>query len=219
MFIYLITNLVNGKYYVGQTIRDCPRKRFRQHCIDARRGSPSSLHRAMREFGVEKFTFVVVETASDKKQLDVFEKLWIEKLDSMNPSVGYNRCSGGSGWDKSTAAVLSVAFSGAGNPFYGKMHTSVSKDKVSQTKLSQHWVPDEAWLQAQRARTGSKNPMFGRKLSDASRAKMRARWAERRALGLKMNLSEEARNTRKQQAAAMRHTLQIKRRDAQNGLA
>jgi hypothetical protein len=46
--------------------------------------------------------------------------------------------------------------------------------------------------------------MFGKTLSAESRAKMSERWAKRRALGLKNNLTDEQRVLRRQQAANMR---------------
>ena len=53
-------------------------------------------------------------------------------------------------------------------------------------------------------RSGAANPMFGKTLSAESRAKMSERWAKRRALGLKNNLTDEQRVLRRQQAANMR---------------
>jgi hypothetical protein len=90
---------------------------------------------------------------------------------------------------------------------------SVGKNRIKEVA----WEPTEEWLAAQRARTGDKNPMFGRKMSEAGLIKMRAGWARRRALGLKMNLTEEQRELRRAQASAMRHTLLLKRASVQNG--
>ena len=43
--IYVITNLVNGKQYVGQTSRSIE-VRFEEHCYDNR--STSSIHKAIK---------------------------------------------------------------------------------------------------------------------------------------------------------------------------
>jgi group I intron endonuclease len=222
VFIYLITNSVNGLLYVGQTIKT-PEWRWRGHVGTARRGKAGGLNGAIREFGAEAFKIDVLESdVSSKDVLDRLEIFWIEKLDCTNPDVGYNSHSGGNGGnsDETRAKISasrkgvagppemyeanSINFTGEGNPFFGKHHTQESKDKVSRTKIENHWVPTEEWLAAQRARSGENNSMFGRKLSPASRAKMKARWAERRALGMKMNLTEEQRDLRRQQAATMR---------------
>ena len=45
--VYLITNTVNGKVYVGQTINGLS-KRWKGHKNDVRKGSQNPLHRAIR---------------------------------------------------------------------------------------------------------------------------------------------------------------------------
>ena len=48
--VYLITNTVNGKVYVGQTINGLS-KRWKGHKNDVRNGSQNPLHRAIRKYG------------------------------------------------------------------------------------------------------------------------------------------------------------------------
>ena len=53
--IYKITNQVNGKFYVGKTMKSLP-TRFYNHCYDAiNRNSTSYFHRAIRKYGKENF--------------------------------------------------------------------------------------------------------------------------------------------------------------------
>jgi group I intron endonuclease len=85
--IYKIINKINGKIYVGQTIRPLEKRKSR-HLNDAKYGSKNPIHRAMRKYGVENFVFETIEKC-DKIQLDDKEKFWIENLNTLCRN-GYN---------------------------------------------------------------------------------------------------------------------------------
>jgi len=98
VFIYLITNAVNGKYYVGMTeLR--PQKRWHDHCSCSRRHPERAplLYRAMNKYGLSYFSFEVIAEASSPEQLNMLEQLWIWALRSSDPTVGYNLTLGGTG--------------------------------------------------------------------------------------------------------------------------
>lgn len=88
MFVYKITNILNGKIYVGQT-RQAIEKRFLQH---SKANSP--LGDAMRQCGLENFTIEVVETCGTPEQLRTREMFWIRVLKCKVPN-GYNQTDGG----------------------------------------------------------------------------------------------------------------------------
>jgi group I intron endonuclease len=92
-FIYKITNNVNGKVYIGQTIQTV-KERFYQHC--ATKCSDSvlnmAIHRAIKKYGKSNFTIEVIEEV-DKDSLNDREKFWIEYYNSYNN--GYNSTRGG----------------------------------------------------------------------------------------------------------------------------
>lgn len=90
MYIYRITNLLNGKIYIGQTIRD-PDIRFRQHCLPS---SASLISRAIRRIGKENFSFEVIAKCSSLQDLDKLEIENIIKHNSLIPN-GYNVSPGG----------------------------------------------------------------------------------------------------------------------------
>lgn len=90
-FIYLITNKLNQKKYVGQTARDIY-TRFDEHCTEKR--GHSKLHNAIQKYGWLNFKVEPLEEVP-LDQLDEREQYWIKKLDTRNPEIGYNIASGG----------------------------------------------------------------------------------------------------------------------------
>ena len=60
-YIYLITNLVNGKKYIGCTMISLKR-RWTQHLSSARKNSPMAIHRAIRKYGPSSFKIECIET-------------------------------------------------------------------------------------------------------------------------------------------------------------
>ena len=95
-YIYKVTNMLNGKVYIGQTRRTI-RIRWREHIHDAfDREKPCkfALHCAIRKYGKDAFTVEMIEEC-DNNVLDEREKYWIEQCNSRKH--GYNMERGGSG--------------------------------------------------------------------------------------------------------------------------
>lgn len=86
--VYCITNLVNGKQYVGVTTRTLQR-RFGQH-----QSKQSYLGNAIRKYGRDNFTIALLETCSSHEEMCVVESQYIRLLGTMYP-MGYNRDTGG----------------------------------------------------------------------------------------------------------------------------
>ena len=66
--IYKITNIVNGKFYIGQSADW--RSRWRQHKTAARRGNTQHLYMAMRKYGIENFSVEIVDNALLREELN-----------------------------------------------------------------------------------------------------------------------------------------------------
>ncbi len=97
MYIYLITNTVNGKQYVGKTERTVT-VRWSEHCADSQRAPHLAplLYRAMRKYGTEVFTVATLEDGcQNRQQLDACECFWIAELHTAEG--GYNLTLGGTG--------------------------------------------------------------------------------------------------------------------------
>lgn len=87
MIVYLITNLANGKYYVGQTQLTLE-ERWRRHLHDA--GRRMYIGRALVKYGAENFVIEELGRAANADELDHLEGLWIRLLGSCEKGVGYN---------------------------------------------------------------------------------------------------------------------------------
>lgn len=88
-YIYLTTNTVNGKIYVGQH----KSTKFDAWYV----GSGIRLLNAIKYYGKDKFNVEVLDTAESKEELNEKEIYWIRKLDSRNDAIGYNLSRGGEG--------------------------------------------------------------------------------------------------------------------------
>lgn len=90
MIIYKITNLINQKIYIGQTIRTLE-ERFGEH---RRSTHEFHLHNAIRKYGPQNFTAEIIDTATSRDELNEKEIYWINYYKS--DITGYNMKPGGS---------------------------------------------------------------------------------------------------------------------------
>lgn len=150
MIIYKITNLINGKIYVGQTIRVLE-TRWDEHIRCANDNINYPLYNSINKYGLENFKIEILENdISDFDTLDEKEIYWIKKLNTTDRSVGYNLTEGGQGihgyrftdeqlktlseshkgyiTPEETKRKLSDVLTGNGNPMYGKQHTQDTVD-------------------------------------------------------------------------------------------
>lgn len=87
-YVYLITNKINGKQYVGQTTVSV-RDRWRSHC-KSRSEHSESIGNDIALYGQSSFKIEIIETIMDLNNLDMVESYYIEKLGTLEPS-GYNK--------------------------------------------------------------------------------------------------------------------------------
>lgn len=115
--IYKITNQINGKVYIGQSIDI--EARWLRHRRDSKIEN-SLLYRAMRKYGIENFTFEVVEECSIE-ELDYKEEFYIEKYRSY---IGYEDCNG-----------YNMTLGGGG--VRGKIFTDEEIEKIRKSKIGE----------------------------------------------------------------------------------
>jgi group I intron endonuclease len=92
--IYKITNKINGKAYIGQSINI--EKRWKEHKKRYKNVNTRSydypLYKAFRKYGIDNFTFEIIEKCKEKK-LNEKEIFWIEHYNTF--FKGYNQTLGG----------------------------------------------------------------------------------------------------------------------------
>jgi group I intron endonuclease len=169
MQVYLITNLVTGKYYVGKT-RKPSLKKYLQDVVSMAKSNKNNrplLHRSMRKHESPFFVIELLSTCETNDQASLLERLWIISLDSRNNSVGYNISAGGEGsvgakyseeakkrlsesrkgrtpWNKGLSYKNHVPSSqtGSNNPFFGKTHSKESKVKIGDANRNRAWTKE-----------------------------------------------------------------------------
>tara|TARA_Y100001938_G_scaffold131676_1_gene189067 strand:- start:1629 stop:2450 length:822 start_codon:yes stop_codon:yes gene_type:complete len=185
MYIYKITNLVNGKVYIGLKTSSV------EDSIDYY-GSGKLIKYAIKKYGKDRFKKDILERdINDYEYLCEREIYWIGYYNSING--GYNLTEGGGGIlgyrhteetkeklaksqrgkivSEETRQKRSEAMkgkndwcSGEDNPFYGKKHTEESRRKMSEFKKNN---PIPQWH-----RDKITNSLKGRKHSEESKKKM-----------------------------------------------
>lgn len=89
--VYLITNTVNGKLYVGKTVYSA-HYRAQQH----RRCGHGILDHAIKKYGWEKFSVRVLYQGTSEREINVVERAMIAQYNTLKPR-GYNLTIGGEG--------------------------------------------------------------------------------------------------------------------------
>jgi group I intron endonuclease len=140
--VYVITNLINNKKYVG--ISKQVEKRWKYHCEAESR---SMLHKAIIKYGKDNFKFEHIANAFSWKNACELEKQFIIEIDTKLPN-GYNLTNGGDGTP-------------------GYRHTKEECERRSQRCPTRN--PEIAKIVADKLRgrkrpnvAGEKNAMYGR---------------------------------------------------------
>jgi len=88
-FIYITSNMINGKQYIGQ-------RRFKNNWQDYL-GSGVLLKEQLRKYGKENFTRKIIAIAYSRKELNDLEVEFIKNHSAVNSGDYYNLSSGGGG--------------------------------------------------------------------------------------------------------------------------
>lgn len=115
--VYIHTNKINGKMYVGQTVYgDEPNKRWRNGD-----GYKSHIYfwKAIQKYGWDGFDHEIIAGKLTKEEADNFERLLIDKLQTYNNNFGYNLTLGGDG-------------------ICGYHHTEAAKDKIGNAAIGRN---------------------------------------------------------------------------------
>ena len=86
--IYLWTNIINGKKYVGKS--ENIQKRKRSYKDEIKRDSSRYIIKAMKKHGLENFKFEILEKIENDINILEKEQFWMDHYDTMDKNKGYN---------------------------------------------------------------------------------------------------------------------------------
>lgn len=113
--IYQITNLTNGKVYVGSAVNIARRWADHRSKLAANKHHSAKLQNAWNKYGSGAFEFSVIEVVGDVSLLIEREQFWIEQTG----------CSGNSGYNVSPTAYSLLGF----------RHSEEAKEKCRASKI------------------------------------------------------------------------------------
>lgn len=161
--VYLITNKVNGKKYVGITKRGY-KARFVEHVSSATCGSRTILHNAIRKYGRENFDLQLLESDVDESIIGEREQYYIALYNTYYKyRKGYNMTIGGNGtigyqFTDEVKQRMSLANT-------GRKYSDERNEKIRQAMIGRKYLPE--WRVAlSKSRigkcSGEKNAFYGK---------------------------------------------------------
>lgn len=123
-YIYLITNKVNNKTYIGQ--RKCPANKFPEQDVKYM-GSGKIILQAFQKYGIKNFSKEILAVAETQENIDILEKVFIA-LYRAEGKAEYNIANGGS--------------RGNGSSNKGKIRTEETKEKLRQLNLGKQLLEE-----------------------------------------------------------------------------
>ena len=182
-FIYITTNLINGKRYIGQ-------RKFSnchggwQHYL----GSGMLLKKAIKKYNREKFKRDIIDIAYSEEELNQKEIQWIKQFNAAESDNFYNIVEGGGGgnpWLGKTKEEiakwkqkLSEANKGENHPFYGKKLSEEHKRKISDGHKGMKYsekTEEEKKITRQKISkklSGENHPFYGKRFSKEHKRKI-----------------------------------------------
>ena len=170
--IYMITNTVNGKAYIGKAMHDAKKNRIQKHFS----GNGSQLvKQAVDKYGKDVFVIEILHDGIIPELLDSYEIEAIAKYNTVAPN-GYNLTTGGSGTSGrkhslETRRKMSEAAMGRKAPNLGKKHSAETRRKMSEAAKGRK-APNLGIKHNAETRRKISKAHKGRKLSAEHRRKL-----------------------------------------------
>jgi hypothetical protein len=216
--IYVWENKINGKKYVGQTIKVL-QKRINEHLFNARLDKPTMyISKAIKKYGEDNFRCYQIDKARTKNALNKKETYWIKMFCSDEPEYGYNLTIGGD-----SAKVTDLAKKHMSKAQKGRIITSEHARKIGLTRIGKPLSEEtknkikEVWA------TKSEKEMdeFKSRVSETMKKHVRTEEHKRNISLSKMGKnnpmygkhhSEESNEKRRQKVTGYHHTEEAKRK-------
>jgi group I intron endonuclease len=168
--IYKLTNKINGKPYIGQTIKDLDERWAEYKTLRCVR--QPKLYAALNKYGPDNFTYEAIDEGTNQIELDLLETKYIRLFNSMNN--GYNCNEGGNARGvitEETRTKISKATKGKKRSEETRKRISEAKQGMVGTFIGKHHS-EESKQKMSIGRTGNKNHQFGVKWSDERKQKL-----------------------------------------------
>lgn len=169
MVVYMTTNLINGKKYIGRDSKNNPKYL----------GSGPALKKAVSKYGELNFKKVILEVCKSKDHLIEREEYWLKYYDAANNPMFYNMNN----------------FSTGGSLFSGRKHKKSSRQKMSESRMGERnhmWRRDFSDEHRKKIsegnigkKAGEKNYWFGKKGEEHPAYGRKRTEDEKRRIGLK----------------------------------
>ena len=133
--IYQVTNAVNSKKYIGQTLQNVSRY-FRSDITRALKENGDrkpKYYNAIRKHGPDKFHIETIALTSTKYDADKIEKFFIKRFDTQES--GYNIADGGGGSFGYKRNISDEHREKLRITSAGRLHTQEEKDKIAAAHL------------------------------------------------------------------------------------
>ena len=132
--IYRITNCINGKVYIGQTLEDFYHRYTKHKYESTKRPKRNKLHHSIVKYGIGNFSFDILHFTNNENEIDDLERYYINKFDAINN--GLNLDSGGNlNKHHCEETKRKIGLANIGNTsFKGKKHTEETKKLMSRIK-------------------------------------------------------------------------------------
>lgn len=145
-FIYLTTNKINGKKYIGMC-----KNTHREGYL----GSGKLLKEAIKKYGKQNFERTILQECETFESLSNAEECWIKHYNAIEDDSFYNLTSGGFGgnsdylkeyWSSFTKKERQQCrkwskrnMTGSNNPMFGKKHNDETKRKIGSKSVNRKW--------------------------------------------------------------------------------
>ena len=161
--IYKITNKINNKCYIGQSVNLENRIRSHKSMLKHHNEDNDLLNKATQKYGYENFEIEIIKYCKEN-ELDFYEKHYINFYNSYKRKNGYNIELGGSTHKHLSQEQINRMknskkgkLTGVDNPFYGKKHTELTKNKISQKQKGNKYCVGRIMSQETRNKIGNAN--------------------------------------------------------------
>ena len=91
-YVYEITNLINGKKYIGKRSCKCPIEE------DKYMGSGTLLNKAKKKYGIDNFKKEILEVCNSEEEAYAKERELVHICNAVNSDKFYNLAEGGCGF-------------------------------------------------------------------------------------------------------------------------